>query len=329
MRRTPRPGSSPDCKDDVADANDLPQADDSAPDMCFGYLPLSTVAFTACRRGTDSAFDHLEISESARELEMCTAPLLEWHEAGRPFARLWDDSPRFTVWIDGIGWFQIDRSVPSIELPAESNGIRREARLWGVPAALCFMGRGDLPLHAAAVDVNGSAVVFAAPGRYGKTTLAAAFMQAGHRLLSEDLTCVRTNQSVAVWPGPALLRIRKDAFHRLSFSDADVVDEDETRMYVMPDRQARGSGAAVPLRAIVFLRTHDSPELVLERVEETRAALPDLWTLSFNMPNDTDRTRCFSTITELAASVPIWNLARPLTYESLPRVIETIENLLA
>jgi hypothetical protein len=312
----------------VADANDLSEVD-SQPGTCFGYLPRSTLPFTACRRGAAAACDRLDISEAERELQMPTVPLLEWHEAGQPFARLWDDAPRFTVWIDGIGWFEVDRSVPSIVIPAESNGIRREARLWGVPAALCFMGRGDLPLHAAAVDVNGSAVVFAAPGRYGKTTLAAAFMQAGHRLLSEDLTCVRTNPTPAVWPGPALLRVRKDAFRRLSFSDADVVDEDETRMYVMPDQQARGSGAAVPLRAIVFLRTHDSEQLVLERVEETRAALPDLWTLSFNMPNDTDRTRCFSTITQLAGSVPVWNLARPLSYESLPRVIETIEKLLA
>ena len=257
----------------MADADDLSQID-SRPGTCFGYLPRSTVTFTACRRGGDVAFDRIEISEAERELEMATAPLLEWHEAGRPFARLWDDAPRFTVWIDGIGWFEIDRAGPSIVIPAESKGIRREARLWGVPAALCFMGRGDLPLHAAAVDVNGSAVVFAAPGRYGKTTLAAAFTQAGHRLLSEDLTCVSTNPVPVVWPGPALLRVRKDAFRRLAFSDDDVVDEDETRMYVMPDQEARGDGAAVPLRAIVFLRTHDSEHLALERVEETSPRFP-------------------------------------------------------
>jgi hypothetical protein len=301
----------------------------SQPVTCFGYSPRSTVGFAACRPAVDAAFDTIEISECDGELEMPTPPLLEWQEERRPFARLWDDAPRFTVWIDGIGWFQINRAVPSIKIPAASSGIRREARLWGVPTALCFMGRGDLPLHAAAVDVNGSAVVFAAPGRYGKTTLAAAFMQAGHRLLSEDLTCVRASPTPMVWPGPALLRVRKDAFRSLAFSDADVVDEDETRMYVLPDLEARGNGTGVPLRAIVFLRTHDADRLVLERVEETRSAFPDLWTLSFNMPNDSDRTRCFSTITALAASVPIWNLARPLSYESLPRVIATIEKLLA
>jgi hypothetical protein len=196
-----------------------------------------------------------------------------------------------------------------------------------VPAALCFMDRGDLPLHAAAVDVGGSAVVFAAPGRYGKTTLAAAFMQAGHRLLSEDLTCVRTSPTPAVWPGPALARVRKDAFARLSFPRAAVVDEDDTRMYVMPDQVSRGNAAAVPLRAVVFLRTRDSDGIDLQPVDNAADALRDLWTLSFNLPDDEDRTRCFSAITQLAGAVPIWNLTRPLSYESLPLIIATIEKL--
>ena len=47
------------------------------------------------------------------------------------------------------------------------------------------------------------------------------------------------------------------------------------------------------------------------------------------MPNDIDRTRCFSAISQVAASVPIWNLARPMSYESLPRVIQKIEELVA
>ena len=56
---------------------------------------------------------------------------------------------------------------------------------------LCFRARGDTALHAAAVEVDGQAVVLGAPGTFGKTTLAAAFHAAGHRLLSEDTTCIR------------------------------------------------------------------------------------------------------------------------------------------
>jgi hypothetical protein len=308
-------------EDDVASAIEQPQLQTPTA-TCFGYAARSSVKFSACRLGTGVALD---VSESDRPIDPGVPPLLEWHEDYRPFARLWDDAPRFQLWIDGIGWYEIDRRGPSITIPSASSGLRREARLWGVPAALCFMDRGDLPLHAASVDIGGAAVVLAAPGRYGKTTLAAACMQAGHRLLSEDLTCVTTSPSAAVWPGPALMRVRKDVFARLSFPGADVVDEDETRMYVMPNEVARGSGAAVPLRAVVLLRKCDEPDVELTRVEDPAEALRDLWTLSFNLPNDADRTRCFGTIAQLAAAVPVWNLARPLTYESLPRVIAALE----
>jgi hypothetical protein len=75
------------------------------------------------------------------------------------------------------------------------------------------------------------------------------------------------------------------------------------------------------------LRARDSDGIELERIGDTGEALRDLWTLSFNLPNDEDRTRCFATIAQLAGAVPIWNLARPLSYESLPLIIDTIERL--
>jgi hypothetical protein len=313
-------------QDDVAD---LPQPSDPQPDRaastCFGYTADSSLPLTVCRPGPGQP---LTIAESDLEPTMADPPLLEWHEAGRPFARLWVDAPVFTLWIDAIGWFRIDRRGPSIVAPASSGGIRREARLWGVPAALCFMERGDLPLHAACVDIGGAGVLLAAPGRHGKTTLAAALMQAGHRLLAEDLTCVRPRPRPAVLPGPALLRVRKDVFAELSF-DAPVVDEDDTRMYVVPDEAARGTGDAVELRAAIFLRTHEADEVRLDRVDAPGDALRDFWTLSFNLPTDEDRARCFDGIAQLAATVPIWNLTRPLTYASLPRVVHAIEELVS
>ena len=78
------------------------------------------------------------------------------------------------------------------------------------------MARGDLAVHAAAVDVDGSALLLAAPGRYGKTTLAAAFAGQGYRLLAEDTTCYRPSSDPSVLPGLAMLRIRPDVHEHLS-----------------------------------------------------------------------------------------------------------------
>src|SRR2546430_14670805 len=81
------------------------------------------------------------------------------------------------------------------------------------PPALCCMHRGALPLHAAAVEIESRAVVIAAPGRHGKTTLALAFQRHGYRVLTEDLACCSLASTPKLLPGPALLRVRPDVYH--------------------------------------------------------------------------------------------------------------------
>jgi hypothetical protein len=249
-------------------------------------------------------------------------PILTWTSiGGQPFnARLYADGDRYSLWIDPMGWFHIDGGVPSITVPPGSEARLREQRLWGIPAALCFIHRGDIPLHASAVDVEGSALLFAAPGRFGKTTLAAAFLQAGHRVLSEDISCCRTDGTPSVLPGPSVLRVRRDTYERLEFPGTYLVAEEPHRVHLAIEEGLRGDGLPVPLRGIVFLREGD---LDMQRVP-TQASLRDLWTLSFKLPTDPARARCFQGIAALASGVPVWNLHRPLTFTSLGSVIERI-----
>ena len=184
------------------------------------------------------------------------------------------------------------------------------------------MGRGDQSVHAAAVDVGGSALILAAPGRFGKSTLASAFLQAGGRPLSEDTTCLRVDPAPSIVPGPAMLRIRPDVHERLRFPGTRVLAEDPDRVYLAVDEATRGDDAPVPLRGVVFLRRSEG-EMTIERVPADRA-LPDLWTLSFHLPNDQDRSRCFRTIAELAKQVPVWNLHRRLSFDHIPEVVDGI-----
>lgn len=291
---------------------------------CYGYALRSQLEFEVVRDG--GAESPLVVGEGGESFAIDSPPLLEWHDEGRPFARLWSDDGRHRVWVDSIGWFGVDPTIPRIDAPTTSSGIRRETRLWGVPAALCFMERGDLPLHAAAVDVGGHAVILAAPGRHGKTTLAAAFTSCGHRLLSEDLTCVRTSPSLSVLPGPALLRVRRDVFDRLTFPGTTVLAEDADRVYVAVTPDRRGDGAPVPVAAIVFLRTTDESSVRVERVSP-HDAIPDLWTLSFNLPTDRDRSRCFAGVAALGSGVPVYNVHRRLAFDTLDDVIDEIVRL--
>ena len=278
---------------------------------CYGFAVRSELPLAYLRGG---AGDPLEIRAPASEGEGPDDVLLiEW-QAGpeRPLeAKLWSDGRRFRLWIGDGGWFAVDPAEPRIDVPADG-GIRREERLWGIPALLCFLARGDLPLHAAACEVDGGAVVLAAPRTYGKTTMAAAFHRAGHRVLNEDTACIRLGPDPAVVPGPAMLRLRHDVARRLELPGARLVGEDPDRVHYALERP--GDCEPVPLRAVVFLDEGDTA--VLEPVEPPEA-LRDLWALSFRLPTEEDVGRSFAAVADLAAAVPVLRLRRPLALDAL------------
>ena len=250
--------------------------------------------------------------------------LLEWTPTpALPFeGRLYRDDGCFRLWVADAGWFVVDTDEPSVALPDEPNVVRREERLWSVPAILCFVARGDLHLHAAAVEVDGEAIVIAAPRTYGKTTLAAAFLSSGYRLLSEDVVCVRSSGVPLVVPGPAMLRVRRDVAERLEIRNAKPVGEPDDRVHFAVDAKARGDCRPLPIRAIVLLR-HTEDRLRMEAVRPMDA-VRDLWSLSFRLPTESARARCFERLVDLARSVPIRNLYRPLRIEELPATVALI-----
>ena len=294
---------------------------------CYGYELRSSLPFAFLLESPPGAgLAPLEVVESDERNEDARPPLIEWtpRPGNELHARVYDDDGRgFRLWTDLEGWFRIDSSGPCISVPARADPVRREMRLWGVPAALCYLARGDFPLHAAAVDVDGRALVLAAPGGFGKTTLAAAFLSAGHRVLAEDFVCCRPSPAPQVVPGPALLRVRRDVYDSLDVIAGVVpVVEAPERVFLSIEKARRGSAAPVPLTAVVFLREHDA-DPVLEPVPMERA-LPDLWTLAFRLPTEADQRRCFDNIAAMAAGVSFWNLHRPLRIDLLPRVVELL-----
>jgi ABC-type multidrug transport system fused ATPase/permease subunit len=86
----------------------------------------------------------------------------------------------YHVWMDHAGWFRVDPDRPAITVPPSPHPEWREALIWGLPAAVCVIERGDLVLHTASIEVEGRALALAGPAGQGKSTLATAFLRAGH-----------------------------------------------------------------------------------------------------------------------------------------------------
>ena len=71
--------------------------------------------------------------------------------------------------------------------------------LLGQALSYALVNAGFEPLHATAIVVNGGAVVLLGSSGFGKSSLAACFLEAGHRLLTDDLLILRPPAG-ASWP---------------------------------------------------------------------------------------------------------------------------------
>jgi len=237
-------------------------------------------------------------------------------------ARLYFSEGIYHFWASDVGWYRIDPSSRTVTIPQEGDAVRREVRLWGVPTMLCFLGLGDIPLHASAVEIAGRAVLFAAPGRFGKTTLALAFHRNGYRVLSEDMSCCRLTPGPVLFPGPASVRLRPDVFDGKVPGGMRLISIKPDRVFLALDPDRSGTCEPLPIQAIIFLRESDE-DIWLEPVETVRA-LPDLWSLSFRTGDSLGLAQSFSGLGQLAHATTVWNLYRPLRMEILDEVISRV-----
>lgn len=289
---------------------------------CFGFEIRSSLPFHYLRAGSG---EPLHVYESSEQGTSSSARLVrEWKQTDPPLdAALHSEGDCFRLWIARCGWFAIDPHAPSIGVPSDGDPIRREERLWGIPTLLCFLSRGDLPLHAAAIEVDDGAVLLAGPRTQGKTTLAAGFACAGYRVLSEDLSCLDlASERPAVIPGPAMLRVRQDVAARLQVPDASPIATTDDRVHFSLAASGRGDSSPVPVRAIVVLQP-EGDGILLERVRAAEV-IPDLFALSFSLPLEAQWSRRFEGAADLARSIPVWRVGYPRELDRLHATVEAI-----
>ena len=297
------------------------------PQSCFGFEIHSSCPFRFLRRGGGRGV--LDVVECSDEINADRGTLLhEWtirDLEGGVTARLFGSNGLFHFWTSDAGWYRIDPAARRIEMSRHTDDIRREQRLWGIPTALCAKNRGDIVVHGAAVEVDGGTIILAAPGRFGKTTLALMFHRAGYRVLTEDTACCSLTPEPLLYPGPTCIRLRPDMFDGEPPAGTTVAAVRPDRIHLTLDLDRQGDGCPVPIRALVFLRESDETRTVRLSPGE---ALPDLWTLTFRFQTDDERRRSFSQLAQMAATVPIWNLYRPLQTATLEEVVaRLVENV--
>ena len=287
---------------------------------CAGYELVTTLPFRTLRDGTGTPMTVTSRPRLPGDGEV----LIEWSpRPDNPFhGRLVRDGDLYRFWASDAGWYEIDARGLRIAMTDEGEPIRRELRMFGIPAALCTAALGDVSVHAAAVGVDGAGVLIAGPSRYGKTTLAAGFAAAGHRLLTEDTTRCDPAR-LLVYPGPAAVRLRADVARHVRIAGAqEIATNDEGRVTLALSEAARGTGDPLPLALIVIVR-EPTDTLRLETVRPADAAR-DLMALTFRLPDVDGMRTSFERVAAMAAQVKIVALHRPMTFAEMPSVIDRI-----
>jgi hypothetical protein len=127
---------------------------------------------------------------------------------------------------------------------------------------------------------------------------------------------------VAIRPGPAVLRLHRETALRLNLADLKPAYTEGSKLHLELPSARRGSGEPVPLAGVIFLE-EGGRGLSLTRVASAEA-VSRLWNLSFFLPSEAGRRKCFESLAQLADTVPVWHLVRPLEWERLPEVVDCL-----
>ncbi len=192
--------------------------------------------------------------------------------------------------------------------------------------------RGIPALHASAVEVHGQAVAFLSGNGGGKSALAAAFMQAGHPLLTDDVLPIarRAERFVGHAGYPTMRMWPDEAQHFVGrYEDLDLVHPALTkrRVHVGPGGFGDFCTESLPL-AVIYLpeRREGATGVEIEPVSPAEAVI-ELVRHSFVaylVEALGWQPRRLDLFAQLVRHVPLRRLVYPGGLGRLPSVVETI-----
>lgn len=182
------------------------------------------------------------------------------------------------------------------------------------------------PLHATAVTTNHGVVAFLGHSGDGKSTLAAAFVQAGARLVTDDMLVL--TPGVPGWlaqPGPPRIKLYREIAAGIFDADADGIPmnavTDKLIFLLDPERVSDGTE---PLAALYVLGDADGGttlEPVIRPLPPAQAFRALLAHTAAHYPSDTDRLkRQLEFVARLVSEVPVKTLAYAREADGLRRV---------
>jgi hypothetical protein len=213
-------------------------------------------------------------------------------------------------------------------------GARHEYLRWvllgRVMATAMYLG-GTVCLHGSAVSVDGEGICFLAPKYHGKSTLAAAMVAAGARLVTDDVLPLALGADVRLRPGVPTLRLWQDSEAAVAIEEKEDGRDDDEKARIDLKPRALISGPE-PLRAVYVLNPALHAPACAPAVTRTRLQGPSAFeTLIRNgsiapLLSAREARPLLEVAGTIVRQVPVYSL-RPV--RDLARLPEVVEQLFA
>jgi hypothetical protein len=173
--------------------------------------------------------------------------------------------------------FTVARGRDITVVPCRSASDRnvRGVLLGSVMGALCHQ-RGLLPLHASAVEIHGRCIAFAGESSIGKSTVAAALGDRGHRIMCDDVCAVTISEdgTPRVWPGPARIKlwpaVAESMGRHTELLEPEIDGLDKLQVALPP-----GGDQPLPLARIYVIDAHSASGIARQRGGDALRAVFD------------------------------------------------------
>jgi len=237
------------------------------------------------------------------------------------------DGSAYASW-ESVGEFLVAADGRRIECrPMERCSIESfQVYMLGQALSFALVNQHLEPLHATVVEIEGEGVAFLGGSAFGKSTVAASFLRAGHRLLTDDLLVLRERGgTIWAYPGPPRIKVFPDVAGRfLDGRNGAQMNADTGKLIIALDARQTCT-RPLPIRAMYVLtspREAGRRPTVTSEALSARESFIELVKSTFNrrLAGARRMERQFTAAARLTNAVPI----RRLTY---PRQIERLADI--
>lgn len=235
-----------------------------------------------------------------------------------PFYQFGKDE--FLFEIEGCARF-LCRNGKSVEFQRTEGASDMEVALFLLGSALggLLQQRGEFLLHACAVEFNGSGWLFSGESGTGKSTLSAALVGAGCRLISDDVCLLKMQKdNPLVYPGFPSIKLWKDSLSMLQIPSTGLAEIGQrVDKFYWPVPQQQFCQEPKPVQGFVGLEsgTNQSLHVIQLRGIEKQAALIHNTYRREMLDHVGERVGNFRYWEPFAHTIPMYKLFRP---QSLP-----------